>query len=73
MFIYNKDKSKLSDILNEEGQLKKDLERLNKNNQQLNSNICDFKSIFLQNKINKLHSEIKNIMLGKSDNDNNIA
>ena len=70
MSFYNKDNSKLIDILDEEQKTKKDLEKINKST---NSNICDFKSIFLQNKINKLHSKIKDIMLGSTDNDNNIA
>ena len=70
MSFYNKDNSKLIDILDEEQKTKKDLEKINKST---NSNICDFKSIFLQNKINKLHSKIKHIMLGSTDNDNNIA
>lgn len=73
MSFYNKHDSKLKCILNEEIKTKEDLEKINNNNKTQNSNICDFNAIFLQNKINKLHHEIKNIMTGKPDNDNNIA
>lgn len=72
MSIYNKDNSKLNDIVQENLKLTKDLEVIN-NNKKTNSNICDFKSIFIQNKIKKLNSKIKNIIMGKPNNDNNIA
>lgn len=72
MSCYNKNDSKLKFILNEEIKAKEDLEKFN-NNKIQNSNVCDFNAIFLQNKIKKLHNEIKNIMTGKPDNDNNIA
>lgn len=73
MSFHSKNDCKLKFILNEEMKIKKDLEKINNNKKIQNSNVCDFNAIFLQNKINKLHHEIKNIMTGKPDNDNNIA
>lgn len=73
MSHYNKNSSKLNCIINEEIKAKEDLEKINNNSKLQNNNICDFNAIFLQNKINKLHREIKNIMTGKPDSDNNIA
>ena len=71
MSYYSKNNNKLNGILNEAIKTKEELEKLN--NKKQNSNVCDFNAIFLQNKINKLHKEIKNIMTGKPDNDNTIA
>lgn len=73
MSHYNKNSSKLNCILNEEIKAKEDLEKINNNSKSQNNNICDFNAIFLQNKINKLHREIKNIMTGKPDSDNTVA
>lgn len=76
MSYYNKHNNELNCILNEETKAKEDLEKL-KTNDQLNDNkICDFRTIFLQNKINKLHYKIKDIMIGNHhdpNDDNTIA
>ena len=73
MSCYNRNDCKLKGILTEEKKIKENLEKINNNSTTQNNNVYDFNAIFLQNKINKLHHEIKNIMTGKPDNDNNIA
>ena len=71
MSSYNNNDNKLTSLLNEEVQIKEKLEKINV--QENNSNVCAFNAIKLQSKINKLHNEIKNVILGKPDNDNSIA
>ncbi|MBQ9441193.1 MAG: hypothetical protein IJU54_02200 [Alphaproteobacteria bacterium] len=71
MSYYIKNNNKLNGLLTEEIKAKEELEKIN--NMKQNSNVCDFHEIFLQDKINKLHKEIKSIMSGYPDNDNTIA
>ncbi len=76
MSYYNKHDNELNCILQEETKAKEDLVKLQNNCKSNNNKICDFKAIFLQNRINKLHHKIKDIMIGNhpDPNDgNNIA
>lgn len=74
MSIYNKHNSEIKRILDEETKINEDLQNLNNSKKNTNSRVCDIQSIFLQNKLNKLHGALKDIMTGnKPDNDNNIA